>query len=264
MTTNTLSKKVLAALATVISAAGLMITLSTTTFASAESVGSNASVGTVPTCVWQLSGVTDTVTLTHPNAASGGDSHTSYVGEDFKLTGSSTQQAKIYVGPAGQTSASSTDADNCSFYNVGGLGVSNTGASAQLEIVDPSTAKFTAVHNTEDTGMTFPLDGSKSSYSAHNRNLSLTITPSNCVNTNIGTGSSDSWVKESGTTGLNSASSPISLALLSKAATTTTSTCSFSSAYSVYIPGGLTPRDYGQQYTFTGPTLTTTLSTSVN
>jgi DeoR/GlpR family transcriptional regulator of sugar metabolism len=87
--------------------------------------------------------------------------------------------------------------------------------------------------------MTFPLDGSKSSYSTHNRNLSLTITPSNCVDTNIGTGSSDSWVKESGTTGLNSASSPISLALLSKAATTTASTCSFSSAYSVYIPGGL-------------------------
>ena len=208
MTTNTFSKKILAALVSVISAAGLMFTLSTTTFASAESVGSNASVGTVPTCVWQLSGVSDTVTLTHPNAAGGGDVHTSYVGEDFKLTGSSSKQAKIYVGPAGQTSASTTDVDNCSFYNSGGLGVSNTGAKAQLEMTD-AVPSFTAVHVTEDAAMTFALDGAKSSYSSQLRNLSLTISPTQCVNTNVGTGSADNWVKESGTTGLNSTTSPI-------------------------------------------------------
>ena len=265
MTLKTQGKRYLAGFAVVISSVGLMFTLSTSTLASADSVGSSASVGTVPTCVWQLTGVTDSVTLTHPDATAGGDTHIAYMGKDFRLTGNSSQQAKIYVGAAGVAGASTTDTDNCSFYNSGGLGVSNTGADAQLGIVGTGTAKFTATYNSsEDTAMTFPLDGTTPTGSSQVRNLSLTITPTRCVTSNIGAGSGDNWVKESGTTGLNATSSPISLALLSKANTSTTSTCSFASALSVYIPGGLTPAHAGQQYTFTGPTLTTTLSTSVN
>jgi hypothetical protein len=212
--------------------------------------------------LWQLSGVTDSITLTHPNALAGGDSHTAYVGNDFRLTGSSVQSASIYVGPSGQVSASTTDVDNCSFYNSGGLGVSNTGAKADLGIVDAATAKFTAVSGTEDSGMSFLLDGSTPAGGTQLQNLNLTITPTRCVSSNMGAGSGDNWVKESGTTGLNSETSPIPLALLSKANTTTSSSCSFSSGLSVYIPGGLTPRNPGDLYTFTGPTLTTTLSTT--
>jgi len=266
MSHKTQSKKYLAAFAVVISAGGLLLTLTSSTFASASgSVGATASVGTVPTCVWQLTGVTDSVTLLHPNASAGGDAHTSYVGNDFKLAGASSLQASIYVGPAGNATASSSDVDNCSFYNNGGLGISNTGASAQLAIVEPTTAKFSAVYNSiEDTAMSFPLNGTTPSGSSQNRNLSLTITPANCFSSNLSGGSGDNWTKESGTTGLNSASSPIPLATLAKASTTTTSTCSFSSSLSVYIPGGLTPAHPGNSYTYTGPTLTTTLSTSVN
>lgn len=264
MTPNYQGKRILAGFAVVVSAAGLLFSLSTNTMASAESVGSTASVETVPTCVWQLSGVSDTITLTHPNAASGGDSHTAYVGNDFKLSGSSAETAKIYVGPAGQSSASTSDADNCSFYNNGGLGVSNSGADAQLGIVDASNAKFIAEFGTVDPAMSFNLDGTKPTGSSQFRNLTLSITPTSCFSSNLSGGSGDNWVKESGTTGLNSGTSPISLALLSKANTTTTSTCSFSSGLSVFIPGGMTPRNPGEQYTFTGPTLTTTLSTSIN
>ena len=266
MSPKTQSKKFIAGFAVVLSAGGLLLTLSSSTFASAAgSVGSSASVGTVPQCVWQLSGVTDSVTLTHPNASNGGDVHTSYIGNDFKLAGSSSQQASIYVGPAGQGSASSTEADNCSFYNTGGLGVSNTGASAQLAIVETATAKFRADYSgAEDTAMSFPLNGTTPTGSSQNRNLSLTITPANCFSSNLSGGSGDNWVKESGTTGLNSSSSPIPLATLLKANTTTTSTCSFSSSLSVYIPGGLTPAHPGNSYTYTGPTLTTTLSTNYN
>ena len=264
MSPKTQSKKFLAAFAVVLSAGGLLLTLSSSTLASAA-VDSSASVGTVPQCVWQLSGVTDSVTLTHPNASNGGDVHTSYVGNDFKLAGSSIEQASIYVGPAGNAAASTDVADNCSFYNSGGLGVSNTGAMAQLAIVDTVNAKFSAVYNSvEDAAMTFPLNGTTPEGSNKARNLSLTITPANCFSSNLSGGSGDNWVKESGTTGLNSASSPIPLATLAKANTTTTSTCSFSSSLSVYIPGGLTPAHPGNSYTYTGPTLTTTLSTSVN
>ena len=264
MSPKTQSKKFLAAFAVVLSAGGLLLTLSSSTLATAA-VDSSASVGTVPQCVWQLSGVEATVTLTHPNASNGGDVHTSYVGNDFRLTGASSDQASVYVGPAGQTSASFTDVDNCSFYNSGGLGVSNTGASAQLAIVETATAKFRADYSgAEDTAMSFPLNGTTPTGSNQARNLSLTITPTNCFSSNLSGGSGDYWVKEAGTTGLNSGSSPIPLATLAKAYTTTTSTCSFSSSLSVYIPGGLTPAHPGNSYTYTGPTLTTTLSTNIN
>ncbi len=259
------SKRFFAAVAVIISAGGLMVTLTSSTFASATgSVGSSASVGTVPLCVWQLSGVTDSVTLSHPDASNGGDAHIAYVGDDFILAGSSSQQASIYVGPAGQSAASSTDVDNCSFYNEFGQGISNTGAIAQLAIVETATAKFRADYNgSEDTAMSFPLNGTTPTGSTKARNLSLTITPANCYSSKVGS-AGDNWVKESGTTGLNSGSSPIPLATLSKANTTTSSTCSFSSSLSVYIPGGLTPAHPGNSYTYTGPTLTTTLSTNVN
>lgn len=244
-----------AAGSTALLATGSLVMVCTLTSPASADIGTSASVATVPLCTWALNGASAAIALTHPS----GDGHTAYVGNDFLLSGTEAAPAHVFVGPSSATSASTTDSDNCSFYTGSSVNVANSGATVSMAI--PSgEAKFTASDSKgDDPAMGFALDGSATP-GAHSNSITISLTPSSCVDNSVSLSGAD-WATASGTTKLNGTSSPVAVATIAKANTTTSSSCSFTTGLSVYIPGGKTPRDPSQTYAFTGPSLTTTLTT---
>jgi hypothetical protein len=51
---------------------------------------------------------------------------------------------------------------------------------------------------------------------------------------------------------------------IAKAAVNTQSACSYTVGYAVTVPAGKSPKNAGQNYALTGPTMTTTLVTSTD
>jgi len=243
-------RRVLAASAAVIASVGLAFSVSGISIASAE-IGSSATVATVPQCVWQISGASETITLTHAEFSA--DGHSKYVGQDFGLSGAGANTVQVFVGP---TSASgvSTDPDNCAWY-----GATNTAASgAQVTYALPASPAFTSSASSTpgDNSLGFSLDGSTTTGS-HTAQLVVDLTKAGCTD-EAATTLVNSWTG-SNSSNLKTGALSVTAAQLAASHTSTSSSCTWTTKLTTYVPGGKTPTHDSDTYTFTGPTVTTTL-----
>ena len=186
------------------------------------------------------------------------DGHTKYVGQDFGLSGADTNSVQVFVGPSA-AGAVSTDADNCAWY-----GVSNSaGSGANVTYSLPETPTFTSrtANFANDNSLGFDLDGNPTTGS-NTKQLSVVLTKSGCTNAAAST-LVNGW---SGIDLANLYGSGATLSLtaaqLAKSLTSTSSSCTWTTKLSTYVPGGNTPAHDADTYTFTGPTITTTLTAS--
>jgi len=247
--------KAIAGAAAVLASVGLAFSISGISIATAAgAIGSSATVATVPQCVWQINGASETIPLDHSEFAA--DGHTKYVGQDFGLSGAGANTVKVFVGPAA-ASAVSTDADNCAWYGV----TNSAGSGANVTYSLPTSPAFTSVASTAptDNSLGFSLDGAVTTGS-HTSRLAVALTKSDCTNAAAVLPLVSLW------DGLDSADlfgSGATLSLkaaeLAKSKTSTSSSCTWTTKLSTYVPGGKTPAHDADTYTFTGPTVTTTL-----
>jgi hypothetical protein len=193
-----------------------------------------ASTHTVPWCGWTVSGLPTGLTLDDTVAkAAGKDS--SYKGSEISLGGSTTGISAFVSGSA----VKSTDPDNCSWYgdtNKQGLGMTVTASRAEFTARAEGTSA-------DDTGMGFSLTSA----------APLTITPSytNC---------SSAFVTSDNLSVFDSQLTSNPVTASDKTKVDTVSSCTWGLAYSAKIPGGMKPLYGDKTYTFTGPTLTTTVN----
>jgi hypothetical protein len=244
--------KALAGAAAVLASVGLVFSISGISIAGADgAIGSSATVATVPQCVWQINGASETIALNHSEYVA--DGHSKYVGQDFGLSGSGANTVKVFVGPSG-AGAVSTDADNCAWY-----GVSNSAASgANVTYSLPSTPAFTSSASTatDDNSLGFSLNGSTTTGS-HTAQLVVDLTKSGCTNA-AASALVNGWTGDA-TANLKTGSLSLTAARLLNSTTSTSSSCTWTTKLSTYVPGGKTPAHDADTYTFTGPTVTTTL-----
>lgn len=240
-------RKFLAGLVAPIALLGLVVSLAGFQNASAD-ISTSASVGTVPQCVWVLTGVGDSIPMSHPSTGSG-DTHQKYVGLDFYLSGSGTSTSGVFAGPSNATTVS-TDPDNCSWY-----GESNAATSgAEVNFTVPAAPTFTGTDSTEsgDTSMSFPLDGS-ATLGSHTKVLNVVVTGSCGTN----------WsglAKTGGTYPFATLATTSVVAHLASTNTNTLSSCTWMTALNTYVPGGISPSHAADTYNFIGPAITTTLT----
>ena len=246
--------KALAGAAAVLASVGLAFSISGISIATADgAIGSSATVATVPQCVWQINGASETIALTHTEFA--GDNHTKYVGQDFGLSGSGANTVKVFVGPSAAGEVS-TDADNCAWY-----GVSNSAASgANVTYSLPVSPAFTSAASTAptDNSLGFNLDGSATTGS-NTKQLSVALTKAGCTNAAAITPLVNGWTGDA-SADLKTGSLSLTAAQLVNSKTSTSSSCTWTTKLSTYVPGGKTPAHDADTYTFTGPTVTTTLT----
>ena len=247
--------KALAGAAAVLASVGLAFSISGISIATADGeIGSSATVATVPQCVWQINGASTSINMDHTEFA--GDNHTKYVGQDFGLSGADTNSVQVFVGPSA-AGAVSTDADNCAWY-----GVSNSaGSGANVTYSLPETPTFTSrtANFANDNSLGFNLDGDPTTGS-NTKQLSVVLTKSGCTNAAASAGV-NGWTGDA-TANLKTGSLSLTAAQLAKSLTSTSSSCTWTTKLSTYVPGGNTPAHDADTYTFTGPTITTTLTAS--
>jgi hypothetical protein len=228
-------KKLIALIITPVAVAGLALSLTGLTSATALT-GSNStssSVGTVPQCAWHLDGVLGAVVLTHSDA-------TKYKGLDYEISGSGTS-VDSYVAPSSALAKpESPGADDCSWYT--------SQASAEVTISSGATPAFTSTTFVSDSTMNFSLGDSS-------HKLTATVDPT-CASpwTAPDAGSNDIYTGH--VSGVATS--------ITKINTTTTSACSYTVAFAATVPGGKSPTNAGENYAMSGPTLTTTLVTSTS
>lgn len=191
----------------------------------------SASTTTLPWCGWYLTGIDATLALDASNST--------YDGTEIDLT-ASDDGIEAFVNGSGTYSSAT---DNCSWY-----GSANQQA-AWVSVVANSAA-FTATTPADtdgtDSSMNFNLD------SANKLNITVTENPDGSCVADGFTLVPDASVFD-GTLSSNPIKSAASVDV------TTTDRCAWSMNYATKIPGGKVPT-YGEAtYTFTGPTLTTTL-----
>jgi hypothetical protein len=252
---KTLLHKAAAIGTAVFAAAGLVFSISSVSFASADgSIGSSATVVTVPQCTWQISGASETISLDHSEYSA--DGHTKYVGQDFGLSGTGSNTVKVFVGSSSATSASN-DADNCSWY--GSTDSASSGASVGYSV--PSSPGFTSTStsHSDDHSLSFSLDGDATTGS-HTKQLTVALTKTGCTDS-VATGTGADWSGDS-SANLKSTTTSFTAAELAASKTTTSSSCSWTTKLTTFVPGGITPSNSADTYTFTGPTITTTLTAS--
>lgn len=196
----------------------------------------SASADSILQCGWRINGVEPTISLANA------DSTLEYVGSEYSLNGSDTG-IKVFL------SGSSTESTRCSFYN------DYKGAQVKVAWTGASFTSRTAASET-DTSLSWDVSDSP---------LRLVYTAGTCT---TGFTSSDSvTVSSAFVTG-----SEVVPALIPRDAVDTSAeynpsakesptfpSCGFSAAFSTAIPSNKTPNSPGSQYSFTGPTLTTTL-----
>jgi len=238
-------KKVLAMAGLPIAAAGLVAGFMGAGAANAASPNVNngtpvtqtatpsASTKTLPWCGWTIQGLPTSLTLL--DKAVTGTAVSKYKGVAIDLEGSAND-IKAFVGGS---DSYNPDVDNCSWFN-------DSNKQGLSLTVSAASAKFTASAATggADPKMDFSLSDSNK----------LNIVPS--YGTDCANGfSTDSALSVYGT---NLTTTPVHTT--NKSDVTTVSACTWSLKYSTQIPGGLSPAYGDQTYTFTGPTLTTTVT----
>jgi hypothetical protein len=244
--------KAIAGSAAVLASVGLAFSISGFSTASADgAVNSSATVATVPQCVWQINGASETIALDHTQFAA--DGHSKYVGQDFGLSGASVNTVKVFVGSSAAVAVSS-DADNCAWYGV--LNSAASGANVTYSL--PSTPAFTSSASTatDDNSLGFSLNGSTTTGS-HTAQLVVDLTKSDCTNA-AASALVNGWSGVD-TANLKTGSLSLTAAQLFNSVTSTSSSCTWTTKLTTYVPGGKTPAHDADTYTFTGPTVTTTL-----
>lgn len=199
-----------------------------------------ASTKTVPWCGWTVSGLPTGLTL-EDTAAKAANKASSYKGAAIALSGATTGVSAFVSG----SNASSDVEDNCSWYgneNKQGLSMTVTASRANFEA-------FAAGVTAADSGMGFNLVSTDNVDTTN----PLTITPTygSC---------SDAFVTSDNLSVYSSKliSNPVTAS--NKTKVTTTSSCTWGLAYATKIPAGMKPLYGDKVYTFTGPTLTTTVN----
>jgi hypothetical protein len=196
----------------------------------AGSATTSASVVIPPWCGWNINPVVSSITL----APSGG---AKYLGADLALTGS-TSSVNAYVG-ATTGAVAALLPDNCSWF-----GKTPQAATFAVTIASGDDS-FTA---TSSAGRDIAMDWSLSSKPLGIANTfdagceTAGFTP-NAGASMAASGTSNAW------------------SILSTAVSTN-DFCSYSVAYTATVPGGKLPTYGDSTYTFTGPTLVHTLTTS--
>ena len=199
---------------------------------SAGSASTSASVVVPPWCGWNINPVVASITLAPADSAK-------YLGADLALTGS-TSSINAYVGATTGASAALA-ADNCSWFG-------KTPQAAKFDVtIAADDAKFTATSGANaDAAMgwnlsTKPLviantfdDGCVTAGFTPNTSPTASMTAA---------GTNTAWTIASG-------------------AVSTNDFCSYSVLYTATVPGGKLPTYGDSTYTFTGPTLLHTLTTS--
>jgi hypothetical protein len=233
------NKKLAATLALPVSA--LLIILGTQSGVGAFATGidgvaetpitTSASADTILQCGWRISGVESTISLANAVPT------LEYVGTEYALAGSDT-------GILIHLSGDATEGTRCSFYN--------EYKGAQVKVSWDGVA-FTG---SPDNSLGWSVEDSA---------LGITYTDTDCV---------AAWVTEPSLT-ISAAMVPagevVPAAILATSVDTsieyspdavtgaTFPSCGFSASYSTAIPLGKTPGSPGTTYSFTGPTLTSTL-----
>ena len=189
------------------------------------------SADTLEMCGWRISGVASSITLANT------DPTLEYVGSEYALAGVD-EDILIYL------SGSGTESTRCSFYG--------DYKGAQVKVSWTGTS-FTSA---PDTSL---------NWSTSDKALTIAYTDTGC---------SDDWVTESSVT-INAAFDTGDEVIPAKILATSVDTaleyspaavsgatfpsCGFSADYSTAIPSGKVPTSAGTTYSFTGPTLTSTL-----
>ena len=184
-------------------------------------------------CTWYVNGVDGDIALV-PTA--GADAE--YEGEDFPLSGRVDDQEALAAGwIAGETPTIATQSSyDCSWYNA------EKGLLVKVTSVGDG---FTAVAETgADSNMDFALEDAP---------IAVTYTE------NPDDACSADWHLADSLT-IDSDGAHVDAAQIGYSGTMATDeSCSWDTSYAVSIPGGKAPRYPGEDYTFTGPTLTTTV-----
>ena len=198
----------------------------------AQAATPSATTKTIPWCGWTIANLPSSITLRDSSIS--GDAQSKYKGLAIDLVGTASNISAFVGG----TTAYSSEEDNCSWYNDANK------QGLQLDVAAGSTA-FTASAETggADTQMGFKLDS--------NNKLSITPTyESNCA---------DGFSTDTALSIYEGHVTTIPVQTVSKTGVNTTSACTWTLNYAAQIPAGMSPKFGDEVYTFTGPTLTTTV-----
>jgi hypothetical protein len=199
---------------------------------SAGSASTTASVVVPPWCGWNINPVVASITLAPADSAK-------YLGADLALTGS-TSSVNAYVGAT--TGASVAPAvDNCSWFG-------KTPQAAKFDVtIATGNDKFTAASGSNaDADMGWLLS----------------IKPLVIANTFDSGCLSAGFIANVSPTASMGAAGTNTAWTIASAAVSTNDFCSYSVLYTATVPGGKLPKYGNSTYTFTGPTLVHTLTTS--
>jgi len=190
----------------------------------------DSSVATDLWCTWYATGFESTITLA-------GTAGAEYEGEEFALTGADNDQAALVSGYEADAAPTVGTQADCSWYNAEkGLTVTITGAGAG----------FTS--DTEAAG-----DDNSLGWDLADSPLAVEFNPDP-------DDACEGWVLAPGLT-IDADADSVDAAVIAYAADmSTTESCEWDTTFETAIPESLTPADPGATYTFTGPTLTTSLA----
>lgn len=197
---------------------------------SAGSATTSASVVVPPWCGWNINPVVSSITL----APSGG---AKYLGADLTLNGS-TSSVNAYVGASTGESVALAP-DNCSWFGK-----------------TPQAATFAVTIASGDDSFTATSTGGRDTA----MDWSLSTTPLGIANT-FDDGCEASGFTPNAGASMSTSGTSTAWSILS-GAVSTNDFCSYSVAYTATVPGGKLPTYGNSTYTFTGPTLLHTLTTS--
>jgi hypothetical protein len=198
----------------------------------AGSASTSASVVVPPWCGWNINPVVASITLSPAGSAK-------YLGADLELTGS-TSSVNAYVGAT--TGASVAPAlDNCSWFGK-----------------TPQAAKFDVTIATDDAKFTAKSGANTDA----DMGWSLSLKPLVIANTFDDGCATAGFVKNVSPTASMAAAGTNTAWTIASSAVTTNDFCSYSVQYTATVPGGKLPTYGDSTYTFTGPTLVHTLTTS--
>lgn len=198
----------------------------------AGSASTSASVVVPPWCGWNINPVVASITLAPADSAK-------YLGADLALTGS-TSSINAYVGATtGELVAPA--ADNCSWFG-------KTPQAAKFDVtIATLDAKFTAKSG-ENTDV--------------NMGWELSTKPLVIANTFAAGCLTAGFTPNVSPTASMAAAGTNTAWTIAATDVTTNDFCSYSVNYTATVPGGKLPTYGNSTYTFTGPTLVHTLTTS--
>ena len=198
----------------------------------AGSASTSASVVVPPWCGWNINPVVSSITLAPAGSAK-------YLGADLALTGS-TSSINAYVGATtGATAAPALD--NCSWFGK-----------------TPQAAKFDVTIASGNDSFTATSGGNVDALMG----WSLSLKPLVIANTFAEGCTTAGFTPNVSPTASMAAAGTNTAWTIASTAVTTNDFCSYSVQYTATVPGGKQPVYGNSTYTFTGPTLVHTLTTS--